>query len=218
MASSSDSTLAAANIDAKNEKNSNITVSGKTSANNTKMTIGTIQKAYHDILKDPTSLDEAAHYLYQSLLDDAVVGVFLEIHHLHRTGNLDALDGVPEEGTDASYRIVDMPNYDIFGISSVKKLMDCTCPNCDRPVSASRFAPHLEKCMGMGRNSSRIASRRLATKEGTSASSSSSSSYLQTTVGTDDEDDIDWSSEKRRKKTNQGNRNNGSKKNNGKSF
>ncbi|XP_011198191.1 SAGA-associated factor 11 homolog [Bactrocera dorsalis] len=218
MASSSDSTLAAANIDAKNEKNSNITVSGKTSANNTKMTIATIQKAYHDILKDPTSLDEAAHYLYQSLLDDAVVGVFLEIHHLHRTGNLDALDGVPEEGTDASYRIVDMPNYDIFGISSVKKLMDCTCPNCDRPVSASRFAPHLEKCMGMGRNSSRIASRRLATKEGTSASSSSSSSYLQTTVGTDDEDDIDWSSEKRRKKTNQGNRNNGSKKNNGKSF
>ena len=26
-----------------------------------------------------------------------------------------------------------------------------------------RFAPHLEKCMGMGRNSSRLASRRLAT-------------------------------------------------------
>ena len=25
-----------------------------------------------------------------------------------------------------------------------------------------RFAPHLEKCMGMGRNSSRVASRRLA--------------------------------------------------------
>ena len=31
--------------------------------------------------------------------------------------------------------------------------------------SYSRFAPHLEKCMGMGRNSSRVASRRLATKE-----------------------------------------------------
>ena len=29
----------------------------------------------------------------------------------------------------------------------------------------TRFAPHLEKCMGMGRNSSRVASRRLATKE-----------------------------------------------------
>ena len=29
-------------------------------------------------------------------------------------------------------------------------------------VFSFRFAPHLEKCMGMGRNSSRIASRRLA--------------------------------------------------------
>ncbi|XP_036325865.1 SAGA-associated factor 11 homolog [Rhagoletis pomonella] len=218
MASSSNPSLSGSNIGANNEKNTNISGSGKSSASNNKMTVASIQKAFHDIIKDPTSLDEAALYLYQSLLDDAVVGVFLEVHHLHKTGNLEALDGVPEEGTDASYRIVDMPNYDIFGISSVKKLMDCTCPNCDRPVSASRFAPHLEKCMGMGRNSSRIASRRLATKEGTSASSSSSSSYLQTTVGTDDEDDIDWSSEKRRKKTNQSNRNNGSKKNNGKSF
>ena len=62
------------------------------------------------------------------------------------------------------------------------------CPNCERTLAASRFAPHqlkcklkkkkfsislalirfaphLEKCMGMGRNSSRVASRRLATKE-----------------------------------------------------
>ena len=31
------------------------------------------------------------------------------------------------------------------------------------PLNACRFAPHLEKCMGMGRNSSRLASRRLAT-------------------------------------------------------
>ena len=30
-------------------------------------------------------------------------------------------------------------------------------------MDCPRFAPHLEKCMGMGRNSSRLASRRLAT-------------------------------------------------------
>ena len=30
-------------------------------------------------------------------------------------------------------------------------------------LNRRRFAPHLEKCMGMGRNSSRLASRRLAT-------------------------------------------------------
>lgn len=189
------------------------------SIQNANTSAAAILKSYREIVKDPKSLDEAANYLYQTLLDDAVVGVFLEIHHLRKTGNLPALDGVTEDGdAETSFRIVDMPNFDIFGISTAKKPMDCTCPNCDRPVSAARFAPHLEKCMGMGRISSRIASRRLATKESNSASSSSSSSYLQTNAGSDDEDDVDWSSEKRRKKSSQNSRNNGSKKNNGKTF
>ncbi|XP_065359815.1 SAGA-associated factor 11 homolog [Calliphora vicina] len=195
-----------------NEKSNNATTQ------NANTSTAAILKSYREIVKDPKSLDEAANYLYQSLLDDAVVGVFIEIHHLRKTGNLSAIDGVPDEDAETSFRIVDMPNFDIFGISTAKKPMDCTCPNCDRPVSAARFAPHLEKCMGMGRISSRIASRRLATKESNSASSSSSSSYLQTNAGSDDEDDVDWSSEKRRKKSSQNSRNNGSKKNNGKTF
>lgn len=176
---------------------------------------------FRELIKEPKGLDEAANYLYQSLLDDAVAGIFIETHHLRKTGNLAALDGVGEENAESAYRICEMPNLDIFGISTAKKPMDCTCPNCDRLVAAARFAPHLEKCMGMGRISSRIASRRLATKEGTSASSSSSANYLQSgsnTGGTDDEDDVDWSSDKRRKKSSQNSRNNGSKKNNGKSF
>lgn len=180
-----------------------------------------ISVKFRELIKEPKGLDEAANYLYQTLLDDAVAGIFIETHHLRKTGNLAALDGVGEENAESSYRICEMPNLDIFGISTAKKPMDCTCPNCDRLVAAARFAPHLEKCMGMGRISSRIASRRLATKEGTSASSSSSAAYLQSggnTGGTDDEDDVDWSSDKRRKKSNQNSRNNGSKKNNGKSF
>ncbi|XP_073843549.1 SAGA associated factor 11kDa [Musca autumnalis] len=199
------------------------TSSSKVPANeksNANTSTASIIKSYREeIVNDPKNLDEAANYLYQSLLDDAVVGVFLEIHHLRKTGNLTAMDGVNEDESETSFRIVDMPNFDIFGISTAKKPIDCTCPNCDRPVSAARFAPHLEKCMGMGRISSRIASRRLATKESNSASSSSSSSYLQNAnAGSDDEDDVDWSSEKRRKKSSQNSRNNGSKKNNGKTF
>lgn len=49
---------------------------------------------------------------------------------------------------------------DVFGHGPGKRAMECICPNCGRNMAASRFAPHLEKCMGMGRNSSRIASRR----------------------------------------------------------
>ena len=50
---------------------------------------------------------------------------------------------------------------DIFGQVPIKvKQVECVCPNCSRNLAASRFAPHLEKCMGMGRTSSRVASRR----------------------------------------------------------
>lgn len=48
----------------------------------------------------------------------------------------------------------------MFGQVPMRKQYECICPNCQRNLAASRFAPHLEKCMGMGRNSSRIASRR----------------------------------------------------------
>lgn len=43
-----------------------------------------------------------------------------------------------------------------------ENFFDCTHSAAANTVLLSRFAPHLEKCMGMGRNSSRIASRRLA--------------------------------------------------------
>ena len=57
--------------------------------------------------------------------------------------------------------IIDRPGVDVLGQVQTKKNYECVCPNCQRNLAASRFAPHLEKCMGMGRNSSRIASRRL---------------------------------------------------------
>lgn len=59
--------------------------------------------------------------------------------------------------------IVDQPGVDIFGqVYNQWKNKECVCPNCNRSIAASRFAPHLEKCLGMGRNSSRIANRRSA--------------------------------------------------------
>ena len=70
--------------------------------------------------------------------------------------------------------IVDRHGQDVFGESSAtvgKKAFECVCPHCDRTLVAQRFAPHLEKCMGMGRNSSRIASKRIANTGKTGADS-----------------------------------------------
>lgn len=81
--------------------------------------------------------------------------------------------------------ILDSPGLDVFGQHPVKKSQECTCPNCERGVAACRFATHLEKCMGMGRNSSRIASLRIA----------NNSKDLNNYGGmlSDDDDDVDWS-------------------------
>ena len=46
--------------------------------------------------------------------------------------------------------------------STRNKALEVSCPECQRTITASRFAPHLEKCMGMGRISRRIASKRYA--------------------------------------------------------
>ena len=50
--------------------------------------------------------------------------------------------------------IVNVRGLDVFGrVLSTKKQYDCICPQCHRSLAAARFAPHLEKCMGMGAGS-----------------------------------------------------------------
>jgi hypothetical protein len=47
---------------------------------------------------------------------------------------------------------------DMFGNMIHPVALDqVVCPHCDRKVSSGRFAPHLEKCMGGGRQASRQA-------------------------------------------------------------
>lgn len=50
--------------------------------------------------------------------------------------------------------IVNEKGCDVFGYNTnqIKRQCECICPTCQRPISAQRFAPHLEKCMGMGKN------------------------------------------------------------------
>uniref|UniRef100_A0A2M4AZU5 SAGA-associated factor 11 homolog n=2 Tax=Anopheles triannulatus TaxID=58253 RepID=A0A2M4AZU5_9DIPT len=160
-------------------------------------------REFRRFMSDPETREKAANYLYESLVDETVLGVVYEVHHAYKTGSGAAVDGVPEDSKP--YTIVDLPDMDVFGSSYTKKGIECICPNCNRPVAAGRFAPHLEKCMGMGRNSSRIASRRIANTR-----DAGSGNYFGGEE--DDEDDADWSGEKRKKKISQV-RTNGSKKN-----
>lgn len=102
---------------------------------------------FRKCMRDPEQKEAAIQYLYESVLDETILGVVFEVHFALKTGLLAALEGEPEDSKPFS--IVNQPDIDVFGANSNKIAMDCTCPKCERAVAASRFAPHLEKCMGM---------------------------------------------------------------------
>ncbi|XP_070545831.1 ataxin-7-like protein 3 [Ptychodera flava] len=130
---------------------------------------------------DNAEREDMAADLFTDLIDEVTLGLCFEFHRSCKTGAF-FLDDVDPD-TMKQYEIVDKLGLDVFGQVPLKKTLDCVCPNCNRTLSASRFAPHLEKCMGMGRNSSRIANRRLIANSG----------KVESDNDIDDQED-DWSS------------------------
>ncbi|NXS68549.1 AT7L3 protein, partial [Pandion haliaetus] len=119
------------------------------------------------------------------LVEDACLGLCFEVHRAVKCGYFFLDDTDPDSMKD--FEIVDQPGVDIFGqVYNQWKNKECVCPNCSRSIAASRFAPHLEKCLGMGRNSSRIANRRIASSNNMNKSESDQEDN-------DDINDNDWS-------------------------
>lgn len=102
--------------------------------------------------------DPIVQYMYE-MIDVEMLGVCFEVHRSARLGNFEL--GMIDDAAQKEFTITNQTGLDVFGQLPIKKLQECMCPKCERRLAANRFAPHLEKCMGMGRNSSRIASRRL---------------------------------------------------------
>lgn len=141
-----------------------------------------------------SKLEAVAHEIYAELVEDACLGLCFEVHRAVKCGYFFLDDTDPDSTKD--FEIVDQPGVDIFGqVYNQWKNKECVCPNCSRSIAASRFAPHLEKCLGMGRNSSRIANRRIASSNNMNKSESDQEDN-------DDINDNDWSygSEKKAKK------------------
>ncbi|NXX22707.1 AT7L3 protein, partial [Podargus strigoides] len=134
---------------------------------------------------DNSKLEAIAHEIYTDLVDDACLGLCFEVHRAVKCGYFFLDDTDPDSMKD--FEIVDQPGVDIFGqVYNQWKSKECVCPNCSRSIAASRFAPHLEKCLGMGRNSSRIANRRIASSNNMNKSESDQEDN-------DDINDNDWS-------------------------
>ncbi|KAH3692154.1 ataxin-7-like protein 3 [Dreissena polymorpha] len=133
-------------------------------------------------------LKEELAFIVNDIIDDVTLGLCFEVHRSCKLGTLFLGDTDPQ--SQREHAIVDEPGVDVFGNPPARKQLECVCPNCQRNLAASRFAPHLEKCMGMGRNSSRIASRRSqkALKDRIEADGKPDSGDSE-----DDYNDADWS-------------------------
>ncbi|XP_051522741.1 ataxin-7-like protein 3 isoform X2 [Myxocyprinus asiaticus] len=143
---------------------------------------------------DKSKMEGFAQEILSDLVEDACLGLCFEVHRAVKQGYF-FLDDTDQDSLK-DFEIVDQPGVDIFGqVYNQWKNKECVCPNCSRSIAASRFAPHLEKCLGMGRNSSRIANRRIASGNNTNKSESDQEDN-------DDVNDNDWSygAEKKAKK------------------
>merc|ERR1712123_344787 len=113
-------------------------------------------------------LESATDDIFNELVFDETLHLIFDVHRAAKKGYL----FVTDHHTDVSSNkpnhlkrdICIEPGKDVFGhqLIKVKKYTeDIVCPSCHRQISANRFAPHLEKCLGKGRSSSRIASQKI---------------------------------------------------------
>eukprot|EP01112_Ceratiomyxa_fruticulosa_P005705 TRINITY_DN1654_c0_g1_i3.p1 TRINITY_DN1654_c0_g1~~TRINITY_DN1654_c0_g1_i3.p1 ORF type:complete len:731 (+),score=185.64 TRINITY_DN1654_c0_g1_i3:1220-3412(+) len=95
---------------------------------------------------DYTPQNELEQNIFDELIDDVILDIVFDMHRKAKTGQLD-LGSV----------ISNTPGYDIFGQSytALSNSLSTECLNCGRQFAASRYAPHLEKCLGLGGRPSR---------------------------------------------------------------
>lgn len=104
---------------------------------------------------------QGSNYLLEQFIDDTIMSVVFEQHYLNRAAAIKAIEGNSSKMDKEDLKIVRAPNVDIFGSSTSKKSMEIVCPNCTKSVAATRFAPHLEKCMGEYQTCSTTVSRKI---------------------------------------------------------
>lgn len=54
---------------------------------------------FKQYMRDPVNVERATNYLYDSLVDESILGVVFELHYLHKTGLDVAIEGEPEDSS-----------------------------------------------------------------------------------------------------------------------
>uniref|UniRef100_A0A914D1X5 SAGA-associated factor 11 n=1 Tax=Acrobeloides nanus TaxID=290746 RepID=A0A914D1X5_9BILA len=117
--------------------------------------------------KDSKMRNTVIKQFTESILDDVLLGAGFKFHREMSIGRHFIPSKIFEAHETSIIETFD--RTDIFGNEPTNSrnhrapdCVKCICLECNQPIAAARFAPHLEKCIGMGRNSSRVARKRLA--------------------------------------------------------
>ncbi|KAK3843481.1 MAG: hypothetical protein J3R72DRAFT_111070 [Linnemannia gamsii] len=140
-----------------------------------------------------TSLASLSFEILGDLLDEIVLDVVSEAHR--DVKNMRTV--CPICKTKCRNYVV-RAGQDIFGQNPQPNSQSFECVHCQRSFPAQRYAPHLEKCLGLaGRSSSRAASRRMGAERAGSGSPFTPVSYSDDREASDSDKDL---IEKKRKK------------------
>lgn len=119
-----------------------------------------VVRRLHEGLSQPSSTLAQTVAAYQDILDDVILDLVLDVHRAVKTGQDNLLDvdvDAPLSGDFPAASAAANPRRnqkDVFGqtISATASVI-ISCTNCQKRMAASRFAPHLEKCMNSGERS-----------------------------------------------------------------
>ncbi|KAI8929505.1 hypothetical protein BC831DRAFT_291221 [Entophlyctis helioformis] len=139
--------------------------------------------------------DAIAKAVWDDILNEAVVEVLFDVHRLHK------LDRSVCQVCHTKCRVFSsVPGQDVFGCNpSLTNGEKYDCPQCQNQLPAARYAPHLEKCLGLGRMSSRVANRKItAAADRQSSPAATGSVYGE---GDSDTDRDTYTDKKKKRKT-----------------
>eukprot|EP00040_Diaphanoeca_grandis_P043977 m.10916 g.10916 ORF g.10916 m.10916 type:complete len:237 (-) comp8554_c0_seq1:108-818(-) len=108
-----------------------------------------------------TSVGAMTLEILGEFVDNEIRSVVFEMHRAYKLGLL----ADPSRAIMPSNKgLVNLPGLDIFGRKPEKNSVPSfSCPNCGSLRQPAKFAPHLEKCMGMGGRTQRTSARTTTT-------------------------------------------------------
>ncbi|CAH8572832.1 unnamed protein product [Schistosoma turkestanicum] len=110
-----------------------------------------------------TDLQDILQEFISELIDSCLMDGILTMHRAIKLGYFHIV--APEQNSNVSDNLGYGSSNANPGRDPSKTASCCRCGKCNCKVAATRYAVHLSNCMGLGRNSSRRANKRIAEQQ-----------------------------------------------------